>query len=352
MLNRMRQDTRYEIYILFDGTCPRSVEKEFRRQFEGTTEFVNIKENDINSLGLNALLIMDPYSKPCTPYSEIKVPIIYKEYGVSGIEVGSGNLIKKPAYKYADLIITDNEYCKKLIKDKYGSQKNVIVGSPAFDYVYRHYEDDKRFKKGMIHVLWTPHHSIESKKSYDNIIGGTYGTFLTYKDYIVGEWLNSHPEVVLHIKFHPLLGKRYNEHCKSHGIDNNFKNFTDSIKDNKRIFIHDHEDYHSLFMHSDIILNDSLSFILEWLPTDKPMILLRNDNSSNYSPYGMSLIEDCCYQVRKEIQLEYMFSLICRGYDYKNRESRIRELYISEKESNSDFLVNIIHDLYGTTKGC
>lgn len=284
----------FEIKILVEetpGKVKRGIaDKDLYTCLKDEFEFIDLSKFDINSLGLSAVFVIDPYSVPKTPYRDIKVPIIYKEYGVAGIEAGTGYLISKPIYRYARLIITESEFTRQMILDKY-PDKDVVVGSPAFDYIYDTYHEDPRFEKGKYHVLWTPHHSMESKPSYDVIEGGTYSTFLTYKDYLTGEFLRQNPNIVLHIKYHPILPKRYSAYCKSHGIDDTFSRYLKRTS-TSRIRIHPKEDYHSLFMHSDLCLNDSISFTLEWSVTGKPMIVLEDSSKSRYSDYGESLIDN------------------------------------------------------------
>lgn len=284
--------------ILVDGTG--IADKDLKLEYPAM-DMIDLRDHDINSLNLDAIFVIDPYSRPHVPYRDIKVPIIYKEYGVAGVEAGTGYLLNRSVYKYASLVITETEFSKKMIKDKY-PDKEVLVGSPAFDYIYDKKKEDSRFDPKYVHILWTPHHSIESKPSFDLIEGGTYSTFVTYKDYLTGKFLRDNPHVVLHIKSHPILAKRYNAYCKAHGIDDTYKRFIiRSVRDNPRIYLHDGEDYHHLFQNCNIILNDSISFTLEWLPTMKPMIVLGDSHKSAYSSFGESLI-DSCYSRCKSLE--------------------------------------------------
>lgn len=57
---------------------------------------------DINCLGLSCIFVVDPYSRYEVSYCDFEMPIIYKEYGVAGLEPTTGYLIKSPVYKYAD----------------------------------------------------------------------------------------------------------------------------------------------------------------------------------------------------------------------------------------------------------
>ena len=346
MIDLMIDDPRYEPCILTDGTS--LADEDLHKKYDGVLEFIDLRENDLNHLGLSAMIVIDPYSIPVIPYREIKVPIIYKEYGVAGVEAGTGYLVNRSSYRYADLIVTESPFTRDEILRKYPTKK-VIVGSPAFDYMFQTYEEDPRFEKGKKHVLWTPHHSVMSKESFDLIEGGTYSTFVTFKDYLTGQFLEENPDVVLHIKYHPILGKRYNAYCKANGIDDTFNRFLKSVKIHPRIFIHDKEDYHGLFYHSDIILNDSVSFTLEWVATRKPMIVLEDDNKSAYSPFGESLINDCYFRAKGVKELSKFFSDKF-FYDFKifNRTFWLKKMMLDTGlfKSNSSILLNRIYDRY------
>lgn len=293
LTDKIALDSRFKFNICKDGTCPDEKKIVERYQDLGVNfEVHDLRNEDINQIGLNALIVICPYTQ--VKYKDIKVPIIYKEYGVAGIEAGTGFLINKPVYKYADTVITENTFYANLIRKKY-PDKDVIVGSPAFDYFYKKYsrpEDyHKSYNPDCVKVLWTPHHSMCPNSSFDRIEGGCYSTFPIYKDYLIGDFLKEFPGVELHIKMHPILKRRYNEYCEYYHIENDFSDWLKKVKSNPRIFIHKKEDYHDLFFDSDIVLNDSISFIEEYLPLNKAMWILESDDKSKYSEFGEHLID-------------------------------------------------------------
>lgn len=322
LFKQMSFDERFEIVGLYDkDNIDFSILDHFIVSYD-------LRKYDINSLGLSAIIVNDPYSRPIIPYDEIKVPIIYKEYGVAGVEKGYGSLLKKKIYQRADMIITESDFTSEIIRSKYPSSV-VITGSPAFDYArdpYFEKFDDKS------HIVWTPHHSIVKETQYDNIIGDAYSTFLEIKDYITGEFLDKYPNVVLHIKYHPVLVKRYNQFVKSVGGSEDFNQFIKRISKNPRIIVHTDGDYQKLFMKCDLCINDSLSFIQEWLPTEKPMIVLRN--GAEYSSFGESLVNDCYYPMTVSEFINYDLN---KFYDIKRPE-------------RYGFLIN--HGMVGLEKNC
>ena len=337
VFNKMIEDGHFDPVILVDGTG--SAEKDLRRYYDDKPiEFIDLRDNNINSLGLDYIVIIDPYNKPIIPFEEIKVPIIYKEYGVAGAELNAGYLINKPVYKYASLIVTENPYMSEKIKDKYPG-KHVLVGSPAFDYVFDNYYEDPRFKDGYIHLLWTPHHSIVENPGYDKITGGRYSTFLTYKDYFANELLSTFDNVVLHIKPHPILRGRYNH---AYG---KFNDYLNSFSDPSRVFIHEKEDFSSLFMKSDILLNDSISFIQEWLPVNKPMIVLEDEDKASYSSYGEDIVSNYYYRARSSEEITKLITILMTDDPKKRARSyMINSLYPQKGLTNTEFLLRYLLD--------
>lgn len=341
LINEMQKSKDFELFLLYDHD---DVDPAIKKYFYN---FIDLRYFDINSLGLNAIIVNDPYSQPIIPYDKIKTPVIYKEYGVAGAEERFGYLVKKKVCKFSDMVITESDFTRSRILNFY-PDKYVVCASPAFDYVFDSYGS---FDKNYIHVLWTPHHSIVAESQYDNIVGGPYSTFLTTKDFFTGEFLNDHPEVILHIKYHPVLEKRYNQFTNSRS---GFKNWKTQVSDNPRVIIHDHGDYHDLFMKSDICINDSLSFIQEWLPTNKPMIVLRN--GARYSEFGEEIISTCYDSIfvnkysREEFRKEFntkFENTISAVHDNSNF-MLAHKMINKERKKNCELLVKLIKERYGT----
>lgn len=344
---------RFTVKILYEGSRSGVAEADLYEKLKYTYDFVDVTRYDINKLDLSCIFVIDPYTRPKIPYNEIKVPIVYKEYGVAGIEAGTGYLFSKPVYKYADMIITDSQYMCQRIKSQY-PDKFVLPFSPAFDYIFDYYPLDPRFDKpeyhtssiyyeAKYHILWTPHHSLESKPSYDKIEGGLYSTFLLYKDYLPYKFLEENPDVVLHIKYHPILPKRYNAYCKHNQINDTFARYLKRIQ-HPRVFVHDKEDYHALFDHCDLCLNDSISFTLEWFVTKKPMIILESPQKSPYSEYGQQLIDK---NYTRAFGVNCLSTLVRRclmSGDDSFRDTS--EFFYEEGRPNSERILEVLFERY------
>lgn len=296
---------------------------------------------DINCLGLSCIFVVDPYSRYEVSYCDFEMPIIYKEYGVAGLEPTTGYLIKSPVYKYAKVIITETEFYKQKIKEIY-PDKSVFVGSPAFDFSFK----IKPKRNEIKHILWTPHHTIVNKDSYDKICGCAYSNFLRDKNFMINEFMSRLPnDVILHIHPHPNLKIRYNQLRNSRSAYREWVSSISRSPYSDRIVLEEQKDYHELFDECDLIINDSISFLLEWLPTKKPMIVVRSEDSK-YSEFGEKLIKDNYSEAFSQDDI------VKRTLDYLNGSSRkyplqsaIDKLFIFSGSENSKILAKVVLNL-------
>lgn len=115
-----------------------------------------------------------------------------------------------------------------------------------------------------------------------------------------------------------------------------------------RIKIEDKEDYHKLFDTCDLIINDSVSFVMEWLPTGKPMILVRSEDA-RYSEYGENIIKHNYTEVtsQEEITAKTLDYIITPEYCKYPCQRDIDELFIFPGQKNSESLVKILTRMYG-----
>lgn len=347
IFDRMIKDSRFEPVLLFDGT---GIADDQIKEKYSNIKFYDLRDYNINNLNLNAVIVICPYSKTIIPYKDIKVPIIYKEYGVAGVEAGSGYLLSRSSYRYADMIITDNEYMKEMILSKY-PDKYVVKYSPAFDYIFseKYLKSSTSSDRNKVNVLWTPHHSVMSRPDFDLIEGGSYSTFPQYKDYLINEFLKKFPDVILHIKYHPILSKRYNAYCKENHIDDSFSRFIKRACKNSRVKVYDKVDFHDLFAISDICINDSISFIQEYLPTMKPMFILESKDKCKYSEYGEKVVDNCHYRIKSKSHLEEMMNkFINNQIEIPDSKLKfVKSLYYYDFYPNSDYLLDLIESRYG-----
>lgn len=177
--------------------------------------------------------------------------------------------------------------------------KNLITtGNPWFD----NYQTQNSKEK---YVIYAPHFSFNNQ-------GIGYGTFEWNGEYIL-EFAKQHPEFSWIFKPHPLF--------KNALYKNNFMNnskieaYFNAWKEIGAV--HENEEYIDLFNSSKLLITDCGSFLVEYLPTKKPLIRLTTNKSA-------SLYKEICnnyYQAKNIDELkEILNEVLINNNDYKKNE--------------------------------
>lgn len=349
LFKELIKDDRFKCSIIIDGTS--RCEKEVVNDYVGKVDIYDLRNHTVDELNndFDKVIIIDPYGKPYYKYRLWKPNmIIAKCYGCIGVEKNYYSLLKRSFMRNSSIIIVENEFTKNCLLGIYGTKKRVIVGSPAFDYIYDDSYNSPRLKeypKDKINILWSIHHSMIPYEYIMRIDGGLYSTFSTYFDKIKELSVRYRDSIVFHIKPHPYLR---NSLKRAYGmtledLGNELRKYGVEVDSYNKY------SYYQLFKNSDIILNDCLSFISEWLPQNKPMIVLTNESHPGYSEFGEYLINHCYYKSNSADELDSMISeIISDGiekFDYQkvDRTNFIESMYITPGKSNSSQLVNMIY---------
>ena len=154
--------------------------------------------------------------------------------------------------------------------------KNTIVtGYPGLDvllkkdyqpkYVWK--IKDKKIKR----IIWSPHHTISGQGATLN-----YSTFLKYYDVMFEIADKFKNRIQIAFKPHPMLRLKLNldDVWGKEKTDTYYNKWAELS--NGGLF---EGEYVNLFYTSDGIINDSSSFLIEYLCTNKPQLFLVNDNS-------------------------------------------------------------------------
>lgn len=111
-------------------------------------------------------------------------------------------------------------------------------------------------------------------------------------------------------------------------------------------------DYSDMFLSSDCIINDSVSFIAEYMYTHKPMLLLSN-GSAEYNDFGEKCMKYLYICDSKDIEgIEKFIEDVATGKDEKKaeRENFFREYldyYRDHGESASEYIIHQICNMIG-----
>lgn len=154
------------------------------------------------------------------------------------------------------------KYCRT------GNDHVVVTGHPKFDLDENealHEVSSDLLKKIADRkvILWTPHFSVGQSPQWS--------TYRVYGSLILGE-MNRRNDLFLLVRPHPLFFKA----MRNHGIWNaeNESSFRQRIHQSPNMDLDDDVDYHAAFGIADALMADVGSFLLEFLPTGKPILYL------------------------------------------------------------------------------
>ncbi len=104
-------------------------------------------------------------------------------------------------------------------------------------------------------------------------------------------------------------------------------------------------DYRDLFLTSDSLITDCISFLADYLPTKKPVFHLRRDSQAvPFNEFGQSII-DTYYQIHNNAELERLFSqVIINGHDTLRpfREEKASSIIGDPEKSGSQRVIDYI----------
>lgn len=203
-----------------------------------------------------------------------------------GLEMGGGawNLKAQfdlPIHRIAWRIFARSERHKKMFA-KYcrsGNSHVVVTGHPRFDQI--NYNLDQTLPEEItkkVHgrkvILWTPHFSVTEIPSWS--------TYRIYSDFIFSTFAQQQ-DMFLLLRPHPLFFRSMvqNDLWDETGESQ----FREKIKNSNNIALDESSDYHPAFSLSDALMTDVGSFLLEYLPTGKPLLYLHH-------PDGLGMNDD------------------------------------------------------------
>lgn len=191
------------------------------------------------------------------------------------------------------------KYCRA------GNAHVVVTGHPKYD----------RFAQGVLAartgpiaealggrraVLWTPHFSIEE---------GGWSTYLQYGETILSAF-EARSDLALIIRPHPLFFPR----LRKVGVldEAGERAFRERLKASGMI-LDESGDYAEAFACSEALMADAGSFLLEYLPTEKPILYLDQPLGPGLNDEG-SVVQGY-YQVNGEADVRDFIDMVARGED-------------------------------------
>lgn len=193
-----------------------------------------------------------------------------------------------------------------------------------------------------INIIYAPHHSLEQ----DSLM---FATFLDSGKYLL-EFAKKHRNEINWIfKPHPRL--KYSLIMNNLMTESEVNTYYSKWENLGTI--HNTGNYFDIFKNSDAMITDSISFLAEYLPTNKPIIQLTNPKHYPYNKIG-NTIEKVLYKAYSQEEFKQIFdNVILSKNDYlkDNRTSIISEIYDKSK-SPSELILNHLKQIINGERIC
>lgn len=202
---------------------------------------------------------------------------------------------------------------KKEYKKLYSANNCVPVGSTKLDY-YHHIDETKAQEcwktTDKKRIIYAPHHSFD------------YGdqecaTFVQNGKFIL-ELAKSHPEIEWVFRPHAALRIKLLK-LSIMTLDEINEYFSEWEKVGR---ISTERDYYGMFLTSDLLITDCISFLSEYAPTLKPVFHLRNPRQTEEFNETVKKIIETYYQIYTNEELEATFKRVILNDDDYLKEKR------------------------------
>jgi len=192
-------------------------------------------------------------------------------------------------------------------------------------------------------IIWAPHHSIEKYCEYP------FSNFLTMAEFMLNVRSEFENEVVFVFKPHPGLKEKLYNH-PDWGVEKT-DNYYDQWKNKANSLLSELE-YNEIFLKSDAMILDSISFLSTYQAVKKPIcFVMRKENSiSKFSNIGKQCLSSSYVVLDYKEILSFINNVVLKGNDplsYK-RELTWKYLYGKFPRGNSSELIfNHINSIVG-----
>ena len=211
---------------------------------------------------------------------------------------------------WKNFVSSREDYIENLKYSEFCGINAVLCGYPKLDAYSKPLENCKipsKIDNGKPIVIYAPHHSIR-----DNWEPVNLATFHIYYKYFLN-LVKSNPNINFVFKPHPtLVVKVVEQNIMTKDEYQAYIKEWDSQPNG--LYVFDGE-YIDLFRRSDLLIQDSGSFIGEWLPTDKPCMYLvnpeRNQDTymNGFSIIGRKILEKY-YLCHNKQEIEHYFNML------------------------------------------
>lgn len=191
------------------------------------------------------------------------------------------------------------------------------------------------FSENSFRAVWTP------RWTTDESIGGS--NFFRYKD-VLFSYADSHSDVDILFRPHPMALDNFIHTGQM--TEAEVGAFREKCKTEKNISLDSEREYSSTFWHSDVLIGDVSSILVEYFITRKPIIFCRTENACfHFLPFFEKIL-DSCYVVNNAQELTAALDKLKSGDDElkPRREALIKELFGDDICSAPALICNDIID--------
>ncbi len=299
-----------------------TVYDELRNLFiRNNISFTTLDYFSFDSYRPHVVFIQNPYEE--TRPEKIRIAEIKKNgarivYIPYGLEVGNGSWnisaqFDTDLHRQAWRIFSRSTHHKQLFA-RYcsaGNEHVVVTGHPKFDLQHKTQDNvDLTFTSKLKNkigsrkvILWTPHFSVGKPASWS--------TFELFNSEILEIFSQHQHELFLLIRPHPLFFKTMQS--KNIWTSDDETKFRTMIQLSDHIALDEQESYHQAFALADALMADVGSFLLEFLPSSKPILYLKH-------PEGLGLIDEeeqlkGYYVAQNSNEIKHFIQIILQGLD-------------------------------------
>lgn len=220
------------------------------------------------------------------------------------------------------------EEYKEKYKKRNGAKNCVASGYLRLDD-FRKFDNFKKDDRKL--VIYAPHHSVNSSH--------LCGTFAE-NAYFILDLIKKHKDIQWVFKPHPMLYYTViqNGVMTKEEIDNYFRQWEEL----ENASVYTKGDYYELFMQSDLMITDSLTFLVEYLVTQKPLIRpISKCEFIHFTNLAQKLIKNY-YNTNSNEELLAVFSRVLLNKDDYMAPKRLTSLKYLELDKNKTIAAKMI----------
>jgi CDP-glycerol glycerophosphotransferase (TagB/SpsB family) len=220
----------------------------------------------------------------------------------------------------------------KALASQYALNKGrnvVITGYPGIDVfldkLHRDTKDVWKIKdRNIKRIIWAPHQTIDNDK---NVL--SFSTFLLYHQFMIDIAKKYQDKIQITFKPHPLLKNKLQKHEEwgKERTESYYKMWEDLPNGQLN-----ESSYIDMFVTSDAMILDSVSFIVEYLTLNKPSLFLFRDEQieDRLNDFGKMSLQELYHGKNKDEIVYFIENVVLNGIDEKekHRKQFIREFLL------------------------